>query len=62
MSKRVDAYRRSAEQCEAASARVLDPDIRSAYVDMAARWRKMAEQQETVDEALRERGSTLPTK
>jgi hypothetical protein len=52
MSERVDEFRRRAEQCEAAAARVSDPKVRTAYLDMAARWRKMAERQEAIDEFL----------
>jgi hypothetical protein len=55
MSERVDAFRRRAEQCEAAAARVSDPKVRTVYLDMAARWRKMAERQQAIDEFLSER-------
>ena len=47
-----EAYRRRADQCEAAAARVRDPDIRATYLDVAARWRRKAEQQEAIDRAL----------
>jgi hypothetical protein len=50
MSERVDVYRRRAEQCETAAARVSDPEVRTAYRDMAARWRLMAERQQAIDE------------
>jgi hypothetical protein len=38
----------------AAAARVNDPKARTAYLDMAARWRKMAERQQAIDEFLEE--------
>jgi hypothetical protein len=53
MGYRSEAYRRRAEQCERAAARVRDPDIRSMYLTIALRWRRMAEQQEQI-EALSE--------
>jgi hypothetical protein len=31
---------------------VSDPNIRTVYLEMAARWRRMAEQQEAIDAAL----------
>jgi hypothetical protein len=52
MGQRSEAYRRRAEQCEAAAARVRDPEIRAVYLAMALRWRRMAEQQEQIDTAL----------
>ena len=52
MAKRADTYRRRAEDCDAAAARVTDPDIRSVYRDMAGCWRRMAEQQERIDKPL----------
>jgi hypothetical protein len=39
--------------------RVRDQDVRSAYLDMASRWRRMADQQEQIDAALR--GDHKPT-
>ena len=52
MSDRADAYRRRAEDCERAASRVSDPNIRTAYLDVAARWRRMAEQQQAIDDVL----------
>ena len=52
MSERSDALRRRAEECDAAEMRVRDPDVRSAYLDMASRWRRMADQQEQIDTTL----------
>ena len=56
VSERADAYRRRADQCEAAVARVRDPDVRSVYLAIAARWRKMAEQQQAIEDFISERG------
>ena len=52
MGERADAYRRRANDCEQAASRVKDPDVRTVYLDMAARWRRMAEQQEAIDHVL----------
>jgi hypothetical protein len=52
MSERSDALRRRAEECDAAAARVTDPEIRSVYLAIGARWRKMAEQQQAIDHFL----------
>jgi hypothetical protein len=43
-------------ECDAAAARVTDPEIRSAYLAMGARWRKMAEQQKAIEDFLSDRG------
>jgi hypothetical protein len=32
-----------------------DPDIRAGYFDMAAQWRRMAEQQQAIDDLLASR-------
>ena len=58
VSERVEAYYRRAEQYEAAAARVSDPEVRSVYVAMGARWRKMAEQQQDIEDFLAERGGS----
>ena len=50
MAERADTYRRRAEDCDAAAARVTDPDVRSVYLDMAECWRQLAEQQEQIRE------------
>jgi hypothetical protein len=55
MSERSDAFRRRAEECDAAAARVSDSDICDVYLDIAGRWRKMAEQQDAIDQALEDR-------
>ena len=52
MGERADACRRTANDCELAASRVKDPDVRTVYLDMAARWRRMAEQQEAMDHVL----------
>jgi hypothetical protein len=54
MSERSDAYRRRAQECEAAAERVSDPDVSAAYVENAARWRRMAMRQEEIEKALSE--------
>jgi hypothetical protein len=52
MGERTDACRRRANDCELAASRVKDPEVRAAYLDMAARWRRMAAQQEGIDDVL----------
>jgi hypothetical protein len=49
MGERAEACRRRAIDCVQAASRVKDPGVRAAYLDMAARWRRMAEQQEAID-------------
>ena len=50
MGDRSEAYRRRADDCDAAADRVSDPEIRSVYLAIGARWRKMAEQQEAIED------------
>jgi hypothetical protein len=52
MGERADACRRRANDCEQAASRVKDPTVRTVYLDIAARWRRMAEQQDALDNAL----------
>jgi hypothetical protein len=52
MGERADAYRRRANDCEQAAFRVKDPKVHTAYLEIAARWRRMAEQQEAIDDVL----------
>ena len=42
MSERADACRRRANDCELAASRMKDQEVRTVYLDMAARWRRMA--------------------
>jgi hypothetical protein len=64
MSERSDALRRRAEQCEAAAARVRDPEISAVYLATAFRWRRMADQQDEIDRGLSEQrfGGINPAK
>jgi hypothetical protein len=57
MNARVEAYRRKAEECDAAAERVSDAEVRSVYLAIGARWRKMAEQQQAIEDFLSERGN-----
>jgi hypothetical protein len=50
VGERSDAYKRHAVECDAAAARITDPEIRFAYLAMGARWRKMAEQQKAIED------------
>ena len=52
MGERAAACRRRAIDCEQAESRVKDPDVRAGYLDMAARWRRMAAQQDAIDHVL----------
>ena len=49
---RANAYQRKAHECECAAARVSDPNVRAAYLDMASRWREMAERQQAIERKL----------
>jgi hypothetical protein len=60
MNDRPDAYRRRAEQCDAAAERVTDPEVRAVYLAMGARWRKMAEELEAIEDYSSERGQQPP--
>lgn len=58
MSSRAEAYRSRARDCEAAANRVVaDPQVRATYLEMAACWRRMAEQQEEIEKTLANHGS-----
>jgi hypothetical protein len=52
MGERADACRRRANDCALAASRVKDPNVRDAYLNMAANWRRMAVQQQAIDEVL----------
>jgi hypothetical protein len=52
MGERADACRRRANDYELAASRVKDPNVRDAYLNMAASWRRMAVQQQAIDEVL----------
>jgi hypothetical protein len=61
MGERADACRRRANDCELAASRVKDQEVCSVYLDMAARWRRMAAQQEAIDRGA-DRNCPLPTR
>jgi hypothetical protein len=52
MIDRSIAYRRKAQECERAAARVTDPQVQAIYRDMARRWTEMADQAEAVERVL----------
>jgi hypothetical protein len=52
MDERADTWRRRANDCELAASRVKDPNVSAVYLDMAARWRRMAAQQQAIDDVL----------
>ena len=52
MGERADACRRRANDCEQAASRVKDPAVREAYLEAATRWRRMAAQQDAMDDVL----------
>jgi hypothetical protein len=56
MSEQANAYQRKAEARDAAAERVTDPEVRAVYLAMGARWRKMAERQQAIEDFLSERG------
>jgi hypothetical protein len=61
MGERADACRRRANDCELAASRVKDQEVCSVYLGMAARWRRMAAQQEAIDRGA-DRNCPLPTR
>jgi hypothetical protein len=52
MIDRAERYERRAQQAEAAAARVDNPQVAWAYLQIAARWRRMADDQRALDLAL----------
>ncbi len=52
MAKRAEECRRKAEQCEYAAKVATDLSAQKAYLEMASRWRKMAEQTEAIEQRL----------
>jgi len=56
MSDQANSYRRKAEECDAAAERVTDPAVRAVYLAIGARWRKMAERQQAIEDFFSERG------
>jgi hypothetical protein len=48
MGEHANASRRRAHDCELTASRVKDPEVRTVYLDMAARLRRMAAQQEGI--------------
>ena len=52
MGERADTCRRRANDCELAASRVKDLAVRTVYLDMAARRRRMAAEQEVIDDVL----------
>ena len=52
MRSRADVYRRKADECERAAARVANPQVQASYRQMSRQWHEMAERQQTIDEAL----------
>jgi hypothetical protein len=49
MGERSDAYRRRADDCDDAAARVRDPEVRSVYLAIGACWKKMGGEQLTIE-------------
>ncbi len=52
MATRAEEYRRRAEQCERAAKVAADLAARRSYVEMARRWRDMAERAEALERWL----------
>jgi hypothetical protein len=44
-----DQYRTRAQECEAKASSIKDPFTKEQYLDMAARWREMAERFDSID-------------
>jgi len=52
MANRAEECRRKAEQCEYAAKVATDLSAQKAYLEMAHRWRDMAEQTEAIERRL----------
>ncbi len=52
VATRAEEYRRRAEQCEQAAKVAADLIARRSYIDMARRWRDMAERAEALERWL----------
>jgi hypothetical protein len=52
MTSRASSCRERAEQCERAASRVVDEEIRRAYLDLAKQWRQMADHSEEIERRL----------
>jgi len=48
-----EQFRARAEECEAKAQTAHDPDVRRWYRNMAAQWRKLAQQQAEIDIGVR---------
>jgi hypothetical protein len=52
MKSRAEIFRKSADACERAAARVADPQIQASYRQMSRQWHEMAERQQAIEDAL----------
>jgi hypothetical protein len=52
MKSRVEIFRKSADACERAAARVADPQIQASYRQMSRQWHEMVERQQAIEDAL----------
>ena len=64
MLNRADECRQRADECRRNAAQAADDVLRGRYLDLARRWRMMADQAETVgtESTWVERRSALPSK
>jgi hypothetical protein len=52
VKSREETYRKKADECERAAARVDNSQTQVSYREMSRRWHEMAERQLAIDEAL----------
>jgi hypothetical protein len=52
VGKQADLYRQKAKDCERAASGVTDENVRTAYLEMADRWRRMATQREAIERVI----------
>ena len=50
------------EECERGALRVADPLVRASYVEMARRWREMADRTQAMVPVTASRARTCPSK
>jgi hypothetical protein len=52
VNDRVEHCRRKADECERLAATTSDPKPRTSYIDMAKRWREMADRTDAIDRVV----------
>ncbi len=56
MESRPELYRRRSLECLQAAQRVVDPKAKASFLELAERWRELAEQADDLEQEQRNRG------